>query len=123
MSTELLVRPPRLHQPPDDRRPSTPCRLAVCAACHSADVRALELVIALVSLIGGWHSLAKLYRREETTFTIGDDGPVEKYRSASLKLGPKYFPTNYGNCTTVSLSDRGVGLSVMPLFRGLTHRS
>ena len=78
-----------------------------------------SLVIALVSLIGGWHSLAKLYRREETTFTIGDGGPVEKYRWASLKLGPKFFPTNYGNCTTVSLSDRGIGLSVMPLFRSL----
>ena len=78
-----------------------------------------SLVIAMVSVIGGWHGLARLYRREETTFSIGGDDPVDKYRWASLKMGPKFFPTNYGNCITVSLSERGLGLSVMPLFRTL----
>jgi hypothetical protein len=76
-------------------------------------------VLAFVSLIGGWHGLAKLYRREETTFSIGDDRPVEKFGWTSLKMGPKFFPTNYGNCITVSLSDDGIGLRVMPLFRPL----
>jgi len=75
-----------------------------------------SFVIAMISRIGGWHSLAKRFRREETTFRISG-GPVEKYRWTSLKMGLPFFPTNYGNCVTVSLSDDGLGLTVMPLFR------
>lgn len=78
-------------------------------------------VMASISIVGGWHNLAKLFRQEETTFRVsnGSDGRVEKFRWSSLKMGPKFFPTNYGNCITVTLSDDGIGLKVMPLFRPL----
>jgi hypothetical protein len=75
-------------------------------------------VIASVSLIGGWHTLAKRYPREETTFRIGGaSGDVQKFGWTTLKMGPKLFPTNYGNCVTVTLSDDGLGLNVMLPFR------
>ncbi|MGD9635064.1 MAG: hypothetical protein AB7G28_02905 [Pirellulales bacterium] len=77
-----------------------------------------SLVIAIVSLVGGWHNLAKQFRRQETTFRISTE-PIEKFRWASLKMGPVYFPTNYGSCVTVTLSDDGLGLAVMPLIRPL----
>lgn len=77
-----------------------------------------SLVIAMISFVGGWHDLAKRFRREDSTFRI-NDRPIEKYSWASLKMGPAFFPTNYGNCITVTLSDDGLGLQVMPLFRPL----
>jgi hypothetical protein len=76
-----------------------------------------SLFMAMISCIGGWHSLTTLFRREEAKFSIGGGTPVERYRWASLKMGPKCFPTNYGNCVTVSLGDDGLGLQVMPLLR------
>jgi hypothetical protein len=78
-----------------------------------------SFVVANIAIIGGWHRLGKLYRRDDVTFSIADGRPVEKYRWSSLKMGPRFFPTNYGNCITVSLSDEGLGLKVMPLFRPL----
>lgn len=78
-------------------------------------------VIASISIVGGWHNLAKRFRQQETTFRIGgtSDGRAEKFSWSSLKMGPKFFPTNYGNCITVTLNDDGIGLKVMPLFRPL----
>jgi hypothetical protein len=74
-------------------------------------------VIAMVSVIGGWHRLSKLYPAEETSFRIAnqDDGKI--FRWASLVMGPRYFPTNYGNCVNVNLSAIGVRLWVMLLVR------
>jgi hypothetical protein len=78
-------------------------------------------VVASISIVGGWHNLAKRFRQEETTFRISGEarGTLEKFRWSSLKMGPKFFPTNYGNCITVTLSDDGIGLKVMLLFRPL----
>lgn len=77
------------------------------------------LLIALISLVGGWHALAKSYRKEETTFRIADSSDGERFRWASLSMGPPLFPTNYGNCVTVFVGERGIGVRVMPLFRVL----
>lgn len=76
-----------------------------------------SLVMAMASLIGGWNELAKRYRREEIKFSIRDERPAERFRWASLKMGPTYFPTNYGNCTTIDLSESGLGLNVALFFR------
>lgn len=77
-----------------------------------------SLVMLIAARVGGWHDLATHYRREETAFRILD-GQLEKYRWASLTLGPALFRMNYGNCVTVTLGDEGLGLQVMPLFRPL----
>ena len=75
-----------------------------------------SLVMMIAARVGGWHTLANRYRREETAFRIRD-GKTEQYRWASLTLGPRLFRMNYGNCVTVTLGDDGLGLQVMPLFR------
>lgn len=75
-----------------------------------------SLVMMIAARVGGWHNLAMRFRREETAFRIRD-GKAEQYRWASLKMGSVYFPTNYGNCVTVTLSSDGLGLQVMPVFR------
>lgn len=75
-----------------------------------------SVVMAMISFVGGWHDLATRFRRVDSTFRISDR-PIEKYSWSSLKMGPAYFPTNYGNCIKVTLSDDGLGLQVMQLFR------
>src|SRR5262245_25875598 len=76
-------------------------------------------IIAVVSVIGGWYTLAKRFRQEETTFRIGGatNGEVKKFGWSTLKMGPRFFPTNYGSCVTVSVGEQGIGLKVMPGFR------
>lgn len=78
-----------------------------------------SLVIALMSLLGGWHYLAKAYPAEETTFRIAGDRTGKRFRWTSLVMGPRYFPTNYGNCVNVVVSDLGIRIAVTPLFRSL----
>lgn len=77
------------------------------------------LVVAIVSVIGGWYRLSKLYPAEETTYRMADETTSKKYRWASLVMGPPYFPTNYGNCLNVVVSDQGVRIAVGLLFRTL----
>jgi hypothetical protein len=77
------------------------------------------LVVASISFIGGWHALAKSYRREESMFRIAGANEGEQFRWASLSMGPPFFPTNYGNCVTVFVGELGIGLQVMPLLRML----
>jgi hypothetical protein len=76
-------------------------------------------IVAFISFIGGWHQLAKSFRAEEKVFRVtkGDQG--ERFRCASMTMGPKYFPTNYGNCLTIRVSCEGIGITVWPLFRCL----
>jgi hypothetical protein len=75
--------------------------------------------IASISVIGGWYGLAKLFRAEERVFRIAEAEEGERFRCASMTMGPKYFPTNYGNCLTVHVSRDGIGIKVWPLFRFL----
>ena len=73
-------------------------------------------VVVMISFIGGWHSLAKVYRAEETTFRIARRDEGKRFRWASLAMGPNYFP-KYGNCVNVVVSERGIGLRVWLIFR------
>jgi hypothetical protein len=74
------------------------------------------IVIAMTSLVGGWHELARFYRDERTTFGVEME-TGKQFRWASLKLGPWYFPTNYSNCLTIRVDSEGIRLRVFPLFR------
>jgi hypothetical protein len=76
-------------------------------------------VVATISFIGGWHGLAKSFRAEERMFRIANLDEGERFRCASMTMGPKYFPTNYGNCLTIRVSCEGIGIRVWPLFRVL----
>ena len=75
------------------------------------------LVVAMISVIGGWHSLGKTYRAVETIFRIAGGNEGRRFRWASLSMGPRYFPTNYGNCVQVAVDDQGIGLKVWLIFR------
>lgn len=77
------------------------------------------LVVAAISLIGGWNALAKSYRRGESTFRIAGQEEGVRFRWASLSMGLPFFPANYGNCVTVFVGEQGIGVNVMPLFRVL----
>jgi hypothetical protein len=76
-----------------------------------------SLVMAKISYFGGWHTLGIRFRREDTKFSIDGGTPVESYRWTSLKMGSNWFPINYGNCVTVTVGDKGLGLRVMLPFR------
>jgi hypothetical protein len=78
-----------------------------------------SLVVALISIVGGWRYLAKSYPAEETTFRIAGGNVGKRFRWTSLVLGPRFFPTNYGNCVNVVVNDLGIRIAVMPLFRTL----
>lgn len=77
------------------------------------------LTIAMVSLVGGWHQLAKKYPAEETTFRIAGENNGKRFRWASLVMGPSYFPTNYGHCVNLVVNDLGTRMAVTPLIRTL----
>jgi hypothetical protein len=76
-------------------------------------------VIAAIAYFGGWHELAKTFREEHTTFRIAEAKGGRRFRCASLSMGPKYFPTNYGNCLSIGVSGDGIDLQVWPMFRVL----
>lgn len=61
----------------------------------------------LIAEWGGWKSLAKLYATKQQ-----NDGEVFSWVSARLS-----FISNYRNCLTVSVSDAGVRVQPMLLFR------
>jgi hypothetical protein len=71
-------------------------------------------VIALLSTIGGWRSLAENYR------VPGDFelNPAERFRFKSVQMrGHAFLPVNYGNSVTVGITARGLYLAPMILFR------
>jgi hypothetical protein len=70
-----------------------------------------------ISLVGGWHALAKKYRLEKTSFHIEENTGEKRFRCASMAIGPAYFPTHYGNCLTIGVSSRGILLRAWPLLR------
>jgi hypothetical protein len=74
-------------------------------------------VVASISFIGGWHALAKRFRAEEKIFRIAESDDGKRFRCASMTMGPRYFPTNYGNCLTIRVSREGIRIKVWPMFR------
>lgn len=76
-------------------------------------------IIAVISVMGGWYRLSRLYPAGDTSFRIEDEHQSRTFRWASLSLGPRLLPTNYGNCVTVVVSDEVVQISVIILFRTL----
>ena len=67
-------------------------------------------ISCFLSLLGGWHALAKRYRT-----TISTSGKLFPF--ASMGLGRGLFPVSYSNCVFVRLDSTGISLSVFPLFR------
>ena len=71
------------------------------------------LVSCLLAFLSGWRSLAAHFR---TTVPISG----EKFRFVSGALGLSAFPVSYGGCLFVTVSEQGVGLSILFLFRLLS---
>ena len=70
-------------------------------------------VTALLAALSGWASLAAQWRANE-------DPVGERFRMRSGSIGVRFFPVSYGNCLTVTVSERGLGLSLLFLFRLLS---
>jgi len=67
-------------------------------------------ISCLLSLLGGWHALAKKYR-----CTTSSSGKLFSFASVGLGLGA--FPVSYRSCLFVRLNSVGMELSVFPVFR------
>ena len=67
------------------------------------------LVSSIISRVGGWALLAKVYLAQDST-TL--DGETWKFQSIQMRWG-----TNYGNCVTVRANPLGLGFSILFLFR------
>ena len=64
----------------------------------------------LISLIGGWHALARRYRAR---------GPLEgtTFWFVSMLLGQGIRTASYGGCLFVQLSEHGIAMVIFPLLR------
>jgi len=74
-------------------------------------------VCCLLSLIGGWHTLSKTYRRQTVR-----DGKL--FGFASMALGStespwRWFPVNYNGCLFIKVGDQGLDISILFPFRML----
>jgi hypothetical protein len=67
------------------------------------------LVTFIISRLGGWSLLAKVYLAQESKALDG-----ESWRFQSIQMR---WATNYGNCVTVRADPLGLSLSVPFLFR------
>lgn len=67
-------------------------------------------VAAMLSWVGGWHSLAQLYPR--TGAATGDDLGV-----CSISLSRGIFAINYNNSAHITLCHDGLSLETSSLFR------
>lgn len=72
-----------------------------------------HLVVGLLSLIGGWYRLAKLYPDKTSGNIVG-----VQYSFQSVII--RYF-VSYRYCVYVAISERGISLRIFFLFRFL-HR-
>jgi hypothetical protein len=69
---------------------------------------------ALISLIGGWHSLAETYPAPGDFVLAAAD----RFRFKSIQLREHtLLPAKYGSCVTVGVTARGLYLAPMFLFR------
>jgi hypothetical protein len=69
------------------------------------------LVSALLSFVGGWHTLGKLYPKRESA-QASDLG------SSSISLSRGIFVVNYNNSVKISVGQQGVGIETSSLFLG-----
>jgi hypothetical protein len=67
------------------------------------------LVAAIVSVVGGWFSLTKLYRAR-----VPFDGTKWRMQSGQMR-----WLTNYNNVLTLGVSPQGLYLATMFLFRSM----
>ena len=70
-------------------------------------------VTGLLAVCSGWTSFAKQWRAHEIP-------SGERFRMRSGSIGMRFLPVGYGNCLTVTVSDRGLGLSLLFPFRFLS---
>jgi hypothetical protein len=68
---------------------------------------------ALLSMLGGWTSLAGEFRATQRA-----DG--ERFRFVSGSMGTRVFPVSYGGCLFVTVNETGFGLSILFPFRFLS---
>lgn len=68
-----------------------------------------NVIVLLISVIGGWGRLAERYRRQSSIA-----GTTWWLQSASVH---GVAEVNYGSCLTVTVNDEGIGLSVLFPFR------
>lgn len=67
------------------------------------------LVCLIISRVGGWALLAKVYL-EQNSITL--DGEICKFQSIQMR-----WATNYGNCVAIRANPMGLGLSLLWLLR------
>src|SRR5689334_598754 len=74
-------------------------------------------ICAALSLTGGWHSLAKRFPAEQTSFRIPEFDDGKRFRFASMAMGSKFYPVSYGSCLTIEVNSNGIYIKIMPFFR------
>ena len=67
-------------------------------------------ISGLLAYAGGWASLAVNFRATQPA-------SGERFRFVSGSMGAKLFPVNYGGCLFVAVSNRGIHISILFLFR------
>lgn len=70
-------------------------------------------ICALLSMLGGWTSLAGAFRATQRT-----DG--QRFRFVSGSMGARMFPVSYRGCLFVTVNEIGFGLSILFPFRPLS---
>lgn len=68
------------------------------------------IVTGLLAILSGWSSLATHWREHEPRSGTA-------FRFASGSIGAKFLPVSYSNCLTVTVSEQGLGLSILFPFR------
>ena len=70
-------------------------------------------ISALLSVLGGWSSLASHFRSERP-----HEG--ERFRFVSGSMGTALLPVSYSRCLFITVNEGGFGLSILFLFRLLS---
>lgn len=72
-------------------------------------------ISGLVSVLGGWHSLAETYPAPKGFALL----PADRFRFKSIQMRGHSFvpPVNYSNCVTLGVAARGLYLAPMFMFR------
>jgi hypothetical protein len=70
-------------------------------------------ISGLLSLLGGWWSLA-------SRFPVEEEIQGERFRFVSGSMGLPFVPVNYGNCLFLTINDQGFRLGILFLFRFLS---
>ncbi|MGH8050326.1 MAG: hypothetical protein ACREPB_06695 [Arenimonas sp.] len=70
-------------------------------------------ITAFLSLISGWHNLSSTFCRSETA-------TGEVFNGVSGTIGRKYFPVNYSNCLSITVTPQGFYIRLLFIFRILS---